>query len=590
MLDPVVPTAPPHWRRASGFLRPHARPLLAVVVLALIGAAAGVAEPLVLKRFFDVLAAPAPGLGDVAMAAGAIAVLGVGRTLLQARADVRTWDLRLAVDFDVRAQVIGKLNTLPVAYHQARTVGGTMTAVNQSVSGFVAAGADLALKTLPSVAYLLLSVVAMWRLDYRLCLTVLILAPLPALVGGLAATEQTTRERRLLQHWTAVYARFNEVLAGIRTVKSFAMEQEETRRFLTGSADGNTIVRRGVRVDARVAALQSAAALLARIAALALGGWLVVRGEITAGTLVAFLGFVSGLFGPIQGLTSVYQTLRKASVALETIGEILDAPDIVADQPHARPVTIREGEIVFDRVTFAYGAGPTVLRDVSLRVAPGETVAFVGPSGSGKTTLMSLVERLHPLADGCIRIDGVDVRDMTQRDLRRQLGSVSQEVHLFNDTVHANVAYGMPGATRDDVEVACRAAHAHDFVRRFPQGYETVVGERGALLSGGQRQRIAIARALLLNPPILVLDEATSALDSESESLVHDAIHRLTRGRTTLVVAHRLSTVVDADRVVVLRDGAIEAIGTHEELLRAGGWYAQQWSRQRMEEVEEVAA
>jgi ATP-binding cassette, subfamily B, bacterial len=461
-----------------------------------------------------------------------------------------------------------------MTYHHRQTVGATVSRVNTSINGFVTAVAELAFKALPALAYLALALAALVQLDWRLALAVCVFAPLPALIGMRAAPEQTRRDRELLAHWTGTFGRWTEVLAGIRTVKGFAMERVEERRFLDAVAKGNAHVTRGARRDAQTAALQGMAAAAARFSVAAIGGWLVLRGEGTVGTLVAALQYVGGLFGPIQGLTNVYATVRRASVSLESVSAILDAPDPVADRPGARDLAVPLGAVQFDAVSFDYGDGRPVLDEVSLSVAPGETVALVGASGCGKTTLVSLLERLYAPASGRILVDGVDVRDCTQSSLRRQIGTVMQDVHLFNDTIFANITYGTAGASREQAQAAARAANAHEFIEKLPAGYDTIVGERGAGLSGGQKQRIAIARALLKDPPILVLDEATSALDNESEALVQSALRRLTRGRTTLVVAHRLSTVVGADRIVVLRGGSIEAIGTHAELLAQGGYYA----------------
>jgi ATP-binding cassette subfamily B protein len=576
-------------RRFLPYLAGQHRRLAIVLPVALAVAAVGALEPLGLKLFFDRLAtsaadaAPRRGLTDALALVAAPLLLLVAlkrlRLLLNRWLDQRTWEVRLGLDTRLREQVVARLVQLPVAYHQDTSVGATMTVVNQAVANVVAAFGELAFKTVPALLYLVLAVAAMARLDWRLTLCVVVFAPLPALLAARAAPEQMARERTLMAHWARTFGRLTEVLTGIRTVKGFATEHRETERFLGAVADGNAVVRRGVRVDARTAERQGMAVEGATLTALAVGGVLAAGGALTVGTLVAFLGYVGGMFGPVQGLAGAYQLMRRALVSLELLVDILDAPDALATAPHAAPLRVERGAITFDRVSFAYQPGRPVLRDVALDVAPGETVALVGPSGGGKTTLMLLLERLYAPTQGRILVDGVDVATVDQQALRRQIGCVFQDVFLFDDTVLENIRYAVPGATREDVEVAARAAHAHDFIMALPEGYDTMLGERGGRLSGGQRQRIAIARALLTNPPIIVLDEATSALDNESEALVQAALRQLMRGRTTLIIAHRLSTVVDADRIVVLRDGGIEAIGRHEALLAADGYYASLFDR-----------
>jgi ATP-binding cassette, subfamily B, bacterial len=532
----------------------------------------GAADPLVMKYLVDALGERRAQALPYALAG--LLGIEIGRGALGRWLGVLTWNVRIAVDFNMRQRLMAKLQALPMEYHAREGVGGTMNKLNQSVTVFVGAFGEIAFNVLPSVVYLALSVVAMWRMEWRLALLVLAFTPLPALIGGWAAGEQTDRERRLLDHWTRVYSRVNEVLAGLRTVKVFSMEDEEQRRFIQGQQAGNEIVSRGVRTDTITDALRALAASLARIAAIAFGGVLILRGDITVGSLIAFLAYVGGLFGPVQGLTSVYQTLRKATVALEATYEILDAEELVADEPNAIELARAEGEVRFDDVTFAHADGRSLFRNLTLRVQPGETVALVGPSGGGKTTLMSLLLRLHRLESGTITLDGHDVRSVTAASLRRQIGYVSQDIHLFNDSVAANIAFGSPEATADDIEVAARCANAHDFITALPDGYATVIGERGSRLSGGQRQRIAIARAILKNAPVLVLDEATSALDTVSEAAVQEALERLRTGRTTIVIAHRMSTVLGADRIVLVQDGRIVAEGTHTELLHTSLEYA----------------
>jgi ATP-binding cassette subfamily B protein len=565
--------------RSLEFVRPYRRTLIAVTCLALFLAALSAIDPLVMKYLFDQLGA-GTGLSKFTLAIAALVVLEITRAGFQAWLGVLSWDVRLGVDYTVRERVMGKLNSLPLSFHQEETIGATMNRINAGINGCVTAFCDTAFNLLPTLLYLVLSVAAMLRMEWHLAVAVIVFAPVPALIGAWAAPEQEQRERRLVERWNSIYGRFNEVLAGMMTVKGYAMEDEEKRRFLAGVREGNVVVRRGVRTDNYTGTLRSLAATAARLIALALGGYVVYRGEMTLGTLVAFLGYIGGLFGPVQGLTNTYQTLRRATVSLEAIFNILDADDVVADGPGAADLRPLRGEVEFRKVSFAYQPGSSVLRNINLNVPAGETIALIGPSGSGKTTMATLLQRFYRVTEGAITIDGVDIRDMAQHSLRSQIGVVFQDAHLFNDTVRANIAYGRPDASQEEVEMAARAAQAHDFITDLPEGYDTIVRERGSRLSGGERQRIAIARALLKNPPILILDEATSALDAESEHLIQRALRALLHGRTAFVIAHRLSTVRNADRIVVIKDGEIAEAGNHSQLLAQGGYYASLLNKQ----------
>ncbi len=567
-------------RRALGFAR-NQRWLIVVILLAtLVIAVINALEPLVMKYIFDGLAG-SEAWQAVLFGVGGLLGLTLLRELGTLASNWLTWRTRLSLHYGLLDATVARLHELPLYAQHREGVGAVMTRLDRGIQGFIGAVSEIAFNVLPAIAYLGIAIVAMVQLDWRMTLVVLAFTPLPALIAALAAPTQTRRERVLMDNWAKIYARFNEVLSGIITVRSFAMEHAERRRFLDDVHSTNQVVIGGVRFDSAVGALQNLTVALARIVAIGFGGWLVVAGDITVGTLIAFLGYVGGLFGPVQGLTGIYRILHNASVALEQIFSILDAKPMIEDAPDAVDAPPLKGQVDFDHVKFGYDKDDgLLLKDIDLHVSPGEMIAIVGPSGAGKSTLMALLQRFYDPVAGSIRVDGHDLRTLKQHTLRQQIGVVLQDALLFNESIRDNIAYGRPDASGDAIEQAARAANAHDFILKLEHGYDTIIGERGGRLSGGERQRIAIARALLKDPPILILDEATSALDPEIEAQVQDAREELMRGRTTFVIAHRLSTVVNADRIVVIRDGRIAESGRHEDLLAAQGYYASLVERQ----------
>jgi len=421
--------------------------------------------------------------------------------------------------------------------------------------------------------------------DARLALVAVTGAPLvvyPLVRFGKRIRSTTRRSQEQLEQLSHVTA---EAFTGHRIVKAFGAEAHEEQRFRRAS---QRLYRTNLKVTSALAILPPLMELLGGLAVVGLiwyGSHQIAEKTVSPGDFAAFVAAAFMMYAPIKKLSRVNATLQQAMAASERIFEILDTHSEVPERPDAQPVPRLRQAIEFRNVSFSYdGVSKTILRDVSFIVRAGQAVAIVGLSGAGKTTLANLVPRFYDVSAGNILIDGVDVRDGTLASLRSQIGIVTQDTVLFDETIASNITYGTPGASREEVEAAARAAHAHEFIITLPDQYETRIGERGQKLSGGQRQRVAIARALLRNSPILILDEATSSLDAESELLVQDALQTLMRNRTSFVIAHRLSTVRRADAIIVLERGRVAEIGRHDELLaRPGGVYAKLYSLQIFE-------
>jgi ATP-binding cassette subfamily B protein len=422
--------------------------------------------------------------------------------------------------------------------------------------------------------------VVLASLDPTLAVISFLPIPLAALYSGPLGGRILAGFEKANDAVAGVSVKIESVVSGMRTVQAFAREPYEIRRF----ADLNGAIYQAWRgVLLSLGAFFGGADFLkdlARLVVTAAGGWFALRGRISPGTLVAFLFYANLILEPVDRLTRTVEASQRLAAGLKNFFEILDQEPAIRDRPGALPLDRPEGHIRFENVTFGYARGRHVFRGLSADIASGATVALVGPSGAGKTTFCSLIPRFYEPLEGRVLLDGRDVREYRLADLRKAVGIVQQDVFLFPGTVRENIRYGRPDATEHEVETAARSANAHDFIAALPAGYDTDIGERGIKLSGGQKQRLSIARAFLKDPAVLILDEATSSLDVKSEQAVQEALRRLSVGRTTLIIAHRLSTVRAADEILVLTEEGIVQRGGHEELLAAGGMYADLYALQ----------
>lgn len=553
-------------------VRPYRVKLLAAVLLALVTTSLALAMPLWLRALVDtvVRSRDLSRLNWLAAGLIALAVLQVsagfgGRYLLSTLGE--------RVVADLRYRVYAHLQSLSLDFFASQRTGALMSRLTNDVAAVRDVATSVAVDALTTTLTLVGSLIAVLSVSWRLCLVMAVVVPLATISTRRIGALVKHASMGVQQHLAEATATANEALACVAVVTSFARNDYEVERY---GAVVESVYRASRRRALQMALLTAAVTLVALMSNSAIvwyGGSEIIHGRLSIGALLAVLLYAFGIGQAVGSLGLIYASLKSASGASARLFDLLSYRSDIVNAPNALPLPRVLGHIVFERVTAKYRNGQAVIRDLSLEVHPGEMVAIVGPSGAGKTTLLNLIPRLLGPCDGRVLIDGHDVAMVTLETLRRQVAHVSQDVQLFHATVADNIRYGKLDASQAEVEVAAREANAHDFILEMRNGYDTLIGERGVTLSGGQRQRIAIARALLKAAPILLLDEATSALDGESEQLVKDAIDRLRRNRTTLVVAHRLGTVRGADRVVVLRHGTIVQIGGHAQLMRENGPY-----------------
>jgi subfamily B ATP-binding cassette protein MsbA len=567
-------------RLLADYMKKHTLRIVVAFVFMGLAAAAMVVMANFLKPIIDRALAKGGGMGELYWLAASILAVFAVKAVCSYTGDVLMNYIGHRTVADIQSAMYARLMRADLD-HFHNTAAGTM------ISSFLSDAAKLRTVFSDTFTGIGRDSLAVLGLVGFMFWTDWVLAAVSFFVFPLAAwpiAKLGRKMRKVSANTQSEMAQFTTLLdegfTGVRHVKAYGMEEYESRR-------ADTLVNRLFKLNFRASRVRTASepileflAGVAIVAVLLYGGWQVIHGGRTPGTFFAFIGALLLAYEPVRKLAKLNANLQDALPAAERVFAVLDLTAKIVDKPGARPLAVERGAIRLDAVTFGYRPGATALKGVTIDVPAGKTVALVGPSGAGKSTVLNLIPRFYDVDAGRVLVDGQDVRDVTLASLRGAIGLVSQETNLFDDTIRANIAYGKWGAAEAEIVAAAKAAAAHDFILGLPEGYDTRVGGLGAKLSGGQRQRIAIARAILKNAPILLLDEATSALDTESERQVQGALKALMAGRTTLVIAHRLSSVIDADLIYVLEAGELKERGTHRELIAARGLYASLYAAQ----------
>lgn len=572
------------WRLFS-YVKPYRLVIAVAAVLFLISTGLNLVFPLVSGQLVNVVTGAVTGV-DVPQVIGLLVIIFVVKALIDIVGQFLIAQAGESVTRDVRVQVYAHLQLLGLSFYANRRTGELTARLTSDVSVVRVALVNNVAALLSNVLTVIGAAALIITINWRLTVIVLLIFPVATLVARLYSRSLRPLSMLVQDRNAEASAVAEEAISGVRVVKAFGREPHESDRFSHAAQATYLASLKLARIRSTFGPLIGLMFFFALAGILWFGSQEVSAGRLRAGDLVSFLLYGGIIAGGISGLATIFSQFQEAVGATNRLFEILDTLPDVKDAPNAHDAGRVQGRITFDDVSFGYENDVEVVSDISLDIAAGEILALVGPSGAGKSTLFNLIPRFYDPTKGAVKVDGCDLRTLTLVSLRNNIAIVPQDTQLFSGSIRDNIAYGRLDASDEEVVAAAKAANAHDFITKLPAGYQTVVGERGAKLSGGQRQRVAIARAILKDPRILLLDEATSALDSESEGLVQEALGRLMQGRTTIIIAHRLSTVQVAHRIAVLDRGRLVELGTHDELMALQGLYNKLYSLQFATEAE----